>query len=81
LASNVEIKARCRDFERQALLAEKLASGTPEQLVQEDTFFCVPTGRLKLRVFADGSGELIQYERPNATEPTEVTVHKTALRA
>lgn len=71
MASNVEIKARCRDFVRQASLAEKLASGKPEQLQQEDTFFNVPTGRLKLREFADGSGELIQYERPDAVEPTE----------
>ena len=71
MASNVEIKARCRDFTRQVLLAEKLASATPQQLSQEDTFFNVPAGRLKLRVFANGSGELIQYERADAVQPTE----------
>jgi predicted adenylyl cyclase CyaB len=68
---NVEIKARARDPERQARLAEQLASAPAERLVQEDTFFVVPTGRLKLRVFATGVGELIQYERSDARLPTE----------
>ena len=68
---NVEIKARARDPEKQARLAEQLASGPAERLVQEDTFFVVPSGRLKLRVFAAGAGELIQYERRDAKLPSE----------
>ena len=55
---NVEIKARARDFEKQSRLAEALAKGAVERMVQEDTFFNVPAGRLKLRVLADGSCEL-----------------------
>ena len=31
----------------------------------------VPNGRLKLREFGDGSGELIAYERANDAEPKE----------
>jgi adenylate cyclase class IV len=31
----------------------------------------VPRGRLKLRVFGSGPGELIQYERSDCKEPTE----------
>jgi predicted adenylyl cyclase CyaB len=68
---NVEIKARARHPERQARLAEALADGPPERLVQEDTFFVVPSGRLKLRIFAGGGGELIQYERPDTRAPSE----------
>ena len=70
MAVNVEIKARARDFNRQAMLAEHLGKGVAEQLIQEDTFFNVPNGRLKLRVFEDGSGELIQYQRADASGPT-----------
>jgi predicted adenylyl cyclase CyaB len=71
MARNIEIKARANDFQRQAAIASKLADGEPQLLDQEDTFFCVPNGRLKLREFGDGSGELIQYHRANTLEPTE----------
>jgi predicted adenylyl cyclase CyaB len=65
---NVEIKARARDAARQRRLARELAPGEPEVIEQQDTFFRVPRGRLKLRVFGDGSGELIYYERPDSSE-------------
>ena len=68
---NVEIKARARDFEKQSRLAEALAKGAVERMVQEDTFFNVPAGRLKLRSFENGSGELIHYERENSRGPKE----------
>jgi predicted adenylyl cyclase CyaB len=49
-------------------------------LEQEDTFFSVPEGRLKLRVFPDGKGELIAYRRPDAVGPktSEYFVYRTA---
>jgi len=68
---NVEIKAWARDFERQRLRAEALASGSAEHLVQDDTFFNVPAGRLKLRELGDGSAELIQYDRDDSPGPKE----------
>ena len=71
MARNVEIKAWAKDFKRQTSLAEKLADSDVQCLLQEDTFFHVPEGRLKLRVFDDGSGELIQYERGDSCAPTE----------
>lgn len=40
-------------------------------LVQEDTFFRCPRGRLKLRVFDDGTGELIGYQRSDDSGPSE----------
>jgi predicted adenylyl cyclase CyaB len=66
---NVEIKARAKDFDRQLALAVALADGPPDVLWQEDTFFHTPTGRLKLRMFKDGSGELIAYRRPDVSGP------------
>lgn len=68
MASNIEIKARARAFPRQAALAAELATGGPIELVQRDTFFRAQRGRLKLREFADGSAELIRYERPDTRE-------------
>jgi predicted adenylyl cyclase CyaB len=40
-------------------------------MIQEDTFFNFPSGRLKLRIFENGKGELIQYERENTDGPRE----------
>ena len=68
---NVEIKARARDLVRQERLAADLAGEPAMEIVQEDVFFHVAQGRLKLRIFADGTGELIQYHRPDASEPSQ----------
>jgi adenylate cyclase class IV len=66
---NVEIKAKARDFAQLQALAATL-SGTPGTLLyQEDTFFDTPRGRLKLRVLSAAHGELIYYEREDASGP------------
>jgi predicted adenylyl cyclase CyaB len=70
LGSNVEIKARVDDVVALEGRVARLADGAPETIGQRDTFFRTTSGRLKLREFADGSGELILYERPDATGPT-----------
>ena len=67
--SNIEIKARARDFALQKELAAAI-SDTPEELLcQEDTFFNASKGRLKLRMFSEDRGELIYYERNNISGP------------
>ncbi|XP_058684171.1 uncharacterized protein LOC131573859 isoform X4 [Poecile atricapillus] len=38
-------------------------------LIQTDTFFRVPRGRLKLRRMQDGRGQLIFYDRPDMAGP------------
>lgn len=65
MPSNIEIKALLPNPTRTRELAEKLADGPAELLQQEDTFFPSPHGRLKLRCFPDGHGELIFYQRAN----------------
>jgi adenylate cyclase class IV len=65
VARNVEIKARIASVDAVRPRARRLADGEPEVIAQDDTFFRVPHGRLKLREFADRSAELIQYERPD----------------
>ena len=66
MARNIEIKARIASVETLLPRACAVAAGEPEFIVQDDTFFTVPHGRLKLREFADGSAELIHYHRPDS---------------
>ena len=80
MVRNVEIKARLRDVESARATAARLSGGNGERIVQEDTFFKVPRGRLKLRDFGDGRGELIFYERADEAGPRESNyfIHRTA---
>jgi adenylate cyclase class IV len=71
LARNVEIKARVQDLSEIRTNVAALASGPGEIINQTDTFFVVPQGRLKVRAFPDGSGELISYQRSNKPGPRE----------
>jgi predicted adenylyl cyclase CyaB len=71
LGRNVEIKARASDYQRQMQIAQSLSSSETEIQHQEDIFFKVPAGRLKLRFFKNGTGDLIQYHRKNSCGPTE----------
>ena len=70
MARNVEIKARIDSIEALLPAVRALADHGPEPIAQDDTFFTCAVGRLKLRVFADGRGELIAYERADASGPT-----------
>lgn len=65
---NIEIKARIDSVESLLTRAQAVAGAKPEVIHQDDTFFRVPHGRLKLREFADGSAELIHYHRPDHGE-------------
>ncbi|MBE9511878.1 MAG: class IV adenylate cyclase [Bacteroidetes bacterium] len=69
MAVNIEIKARASDFNRQKIIAETLCDIPTEQIWQEDIFFKISKGRLKLRIFDSGSGELIYYMRTDLNEP------------
>ncbi len=69
MATNIEIKAVIKDFVQLRNAVEAL-SDTPCKIIpQEDTFFHVPDGRLKLRVLSSHRGELIYYERQDAAGP------------
>jgi adenylate cyclase class IV len=70
MARNVEVKARL-GASIEALLprARALADGPEVVIEQDDTFFHCAQGRLKLREFGDGTGELIHYERADIEGP------------
>ena len=76
---NIEIKARVPDLAPFRARAASLASSGPERLDQTDTFFTVPRGRLKVREFGDGGGELISYRRPDQPGPKESVYSRCAF--
>lgn len=75
MPTNIEIKARARHFEQIKARAEQL-SDTPLQVIpQEDIFFHVPHGRLKLRILTPQNGQLIYYDRPDQPGPKRSDYH------
>jgi adenylate cyclase len=88
MPSNIEIKARLRDPAGTRALVEKLSNTPAETIEQHDTFFPNPHGRLKLRQFSPGAGELIFYTRADiagtkqsdyAIAPTSAPEHLRAV--
>lgn len=75
MPTNIEIKFRVDDLESVERKAADNADQGPVLLVQEDIFFNVNSGRLKLRKFADGSAELIAYHRADSDSIRESNWH------
>jgi predicted adenylyl cyclase CyaB len=71
MARNIEIKTRIKDIEKLAAKVAAIADKGPFELLQDDTFFTCPNGRLKLRTFSATEAELIFYRRPDQTGPKE----------
>lgn len=69
MARNVEVKARIDSVEALLPRARSLADGPEQRIEQDDTFFACTHGRLKLRDFGDGRGELIHYQRADVEGP------------
>jgi adenylate cyclase len=76
---NVEIKARLHDPAAAEARAAALATAGPSLLQQDDSFFGCAHGRLKLRVFDDGSAELIAYSRVDEAGPKTSTYVRTPV--
>lgn len=69
MARNIEIKARVSNLDKLTERASAISDSEPVRLSQDDTFFRCGHGRLKLRDFGDGSGELIYYQRADQDGP------------
>ena len=69
MARNIEIKARVADLDALRVRVAAIADSGPIEIPQDDTFFACANGRLKLRVHADGRGELIAYRRADDGGP------------
>ena len=75
MPSNIEIKAHVRDFDEIRRRAEQLSNTPVEVIPQEDTFFNVSQGRLKLRVLSENKGQLIYYTRADQDGPKRSDYH------
>ncbi len=75
MPSNIEIKARVRDFEELRLRAAALSDTPCEVIPQVDTFFVTPRGRLKLRELQGRPAQLIYYERSDQDGPKRSNYH------
>ncbi|HXF85748.1 MAG TPA: class IV adenylate cyclase [Anaerolineales bacterium] len=75
MPANIEIKARARNFAELRQRAEALSDVPVEIIPQEDTFFNVEKGRLKLRVLAPDRAQLIYYTRPDQEGPKRSDYH------
>jgi predicted adenylyl cyclase CyaB len=71
MARNIEIKARVWNIAELTSKVAAIADSGPTEIVQDDTFFNCAAGRLKLRAFPDGRGELIFYRRADQHGPKE----------
>jgi predicted adenylyl cyclase CyaB len=71
MSRNVEIKARIPSVDALVPRVQALADQGPFEIRQDDTYFVCAAGKLKLRMFAEGQGELIYYRRANQLGPKE----------
>lgn len=75
MAINIEIKARAANWAAQMAAGLALADRT-ERLEQDDTFFNISNGLLKLREQRGGDDYLVFYRRPGekGPKPSEYTL-------
>lgn len=69
-----------KEPDRLRSIVKRITTEPSQTLHQEDIYFRVRRGRLKLRIFADDLGELIHYERPDAKGPrqSDYQIHETS---
>ena len=75
MPSNIEIKARVRDFDKIRKRAESLSDTPLLVIAQEDIFFNTERGRLKLRILAPDRAQLIYYLRSDQEGPRRSDYH------
>ena len=75
MPTNIEIKARARDFNAIRSRAKALSEDREQVIQQVDTFFNSEKGHLKLRELGRERAQLIYYERPDQGGPKRSDYH------
>lgn len=68
MARNIELKAQYGDLSRAQTAAREIGAELIGHLIQRDTYFNCPNGRLKLREIDGKTAELIAYARQDQAE-------------
>lgn len=76
---NLELKAKDPNQERSLEVCEDLGAEDRGTLLQQDTYFAVPRGRLKLRQEKGTIAHLIAYERPDVAGNRESSYRIVAV--
>jgi predicted adenylyl cyclase CyaB len=76
---NIEIKARISSVEALLPKVRLVAERGPWEIRQDDRYFACTGGRLKLRVDAEGAGELIYYRRSDQLSPRQSFYLRSAI--
>jgi len=69
MPANIEIKARINDFDNLQYKAEQLSDTPCRVILQLDTFFNCPNGRIKLRELSPQNGQIVFYQRADVSGP------------
>lgn len=79
MPTNVEIKAIVHNVISLENIVRIMTKTDPILLFQEDIFFNVSHGRLKLRILSPDKGELIFYDRSNHVGPKQSSYCKSEI--
>lgn len=77
--TNVELKAKVRNLEALRTRLTRMGAQRIGLFRQIDTYFVVPTGRLKMREICHGRSQLVYYLRENSRRPKTSDVHIASL--
>ncbi len=75
MPANIEIKARVDHFESLHQAVARLSRTPCQVILQVDTYFYCPNGRLKLRELSPDRGQLIYYQRQDISGPKHSEYH------
>ena len=79
MSRNIELKARIDSIEALPPAVRTVAGGEPLLILQDDTFFRVAHGRLKLREYSDGDAELIHCLQESQSDAEDTAVAEALM--
>ena len=76
---NIELKAHCADLASAEEVCRRIGASFSWTRRQEDVYFAVPQGRLKLRIEEPGGATLVSYQRADLPAARDCTYDLTPV--